>query len=122
MITKNPTRMVFSGSQISSYQPQASALDIFLMQNAILLDVRTIHEFARTKISNARHVALEDLSSQIELIKSWDAPVITYCNYGNKSKIAAEILSKANVNVIDGRAKGELIKLLQKKEAAYRNN
>lgn len=122
MITKNPTRMVFSGSQISSYQPQASALDIFLTQNAIILDVRTIHEFVRTKIPNARHVALEDLSNQIELIKSWDAPVITYCNFGDKSKIAAEILSTADIEVIDGGAKGELSKLLQKKEAAYRNN
>ena len=101
-----------------SYAQQTNDLDIFITQNAILLDVRTIHEFVRTKIPTARHIALEDLPNLLELVQSWNAPIITYCDYGDKSRIAAKILNNANIKAIDGGSKSELIKLLQKKAAA----
>jgi len=117
MLHKYPNRMVLNGGKIS-YRQQANELDIFLTRNAILLDVRTIHEYVRTKIPEARHAALEELSRHIELIKSWNTPIITYCTYGNKSQKAFQILKRAKIKVIDGGAKNNLIKLLQKKKIA----
>lgn len=112
----SPSRMIFNNIKISSNK-QINALDIFLTQDAIIVDVRTIQEFARTKIPGARHLALEQLENQIDLIKSWNAPVITYCSNGSKSQIATQILKDENIQVIDGGARIELMKLLQKKEA-----
>lgn len=108
--------MVLRNGKIS-YGQQTNNLDIFLSQNAILLDVRTIQEYARTKIPTARHIALADLPNLLEQIKSWNAPIIPYSTYGDKSRIATELLEKANIKVMDGGAKKELSKLLQKKEA-----
>lgn len=113
---QGPSRMIFNNIKISSNK-QINALDIFLTQNAILLDVRTLQEFARTKITGAKHVALEDLENQIDLIKSWNTPVITYCSDGSKSQIATQLLKDENIRVIDGGRRIELIKLLRKKEA-----
>jgi len=112
----SPSRMIFNNVKVS-YSKQVDALDIFSTQDAILLDVRTIHEFARTKIRDAKHIALEDLPNQLDLIKSWNAPIITYCSDGGKSRIATQTLKSANIPVIDGGKRTELIKLLQKKEA-----
>jgi len=109
--------MVLRNGKIS-YIRQTNSLDIFLSQNAILLDVRTIQEYVRTKIPTARHIALEDLPNLLAQVKSWNAPIITYSNYGDKSRIAAELLEQANIEVIDGGVKSELSKLLQKKEVA----
>ncbi len=116
-----PVRMVFNNGKISTSRP-ANALDILSIDNPILLDVRTIQEFARTKIAGAQHIALEDLQNQLDVAKSWNAPIITYCTYGDKSRIAAQLLKRANVQVIDGGAKMELEKLLQKKEAIEQFN
>ena len=105
-----------------NYVQQTNNLDIFLTPNAILLDVRTIQEYVRTKIPTARHIALEDLSNLLEQVKSWNAPIIPYSNYGDKSRIATELLEQANIKVMDGGAKNALSKLLQKKEAAQQLN
>lgn len=120
-VPKPSTPMVLLNGKIS-YRQQTNNLDIFLTKDAILLDVRTIQEFARTKIPNSRHVALEELPNLIAQIKSWNAPIITYCNYGDKSRIATEILERFNIKVMDGGAKNDLIKLLQKKEFALTDN
>jgi len=113
--------MVLMNGKVS-YRQQTNDLDIFLTQHAILLDVRTIHEFARTKIPNSRHGALEELPNLIAQIKSWNAPIITYCDYGDKSRVATQILESYNIQVMDGGAKNDLIKLLQKKEAVLMEN
>ena len=113
--------MVLRNGKIS-YVQQTNNLDIFLAQDAILLDVRTIHEYARTKIPTARHIAVEDLPNVIEQVRSWNAPIITYCNYGDKSRLAAELLNQANIKAMNGGIKRELVKLLLKKEVAERQN
>ncbi len=117
MNLNSPSRMIFNNIKISSSK-QVNAFDIFLTQNAILLDVRTLQEFARTKIAGAKHIALEELADQIDLIKSWNAPIITYCSNGSKSQAAAQLLKDENIQAIDGGGRIELIKLLQKKEAS----
>ena len=116
MIDKNPSRMIFNNIKISSNQ-QINAFDIFLTSNAVILDVRTIHEFARTKIPDAKHLPLEDLNKQINLVKSWDAPIITYCSDGNKSREAAQILKKHHIKAIDGVAKLSLSNFYGKKKS-----
>lgn len=120
-VSKPSIPMVLLNGKIS-YRQQTNDLDIFLTQDAILLDVRTIQEFARTKIPNSRHGALEELPNLIAQIKSWNTPIITYCNYGDKSRIATEILERFNIKVMDGGAKNDLMKLLQKKEFALMDN
>ena len=116
MLNQTPARMVFGNGKIS-YSKQTNALNIFSIQDAILLDVRTIQEFARTKIPTAQHIALEDLANQVDLVQTWNLPVIVYCTDGSKSRVATQLLKRAKVNAIDGGAREELAKLLQKKKA-----
>lgn len=115
MLNQSLSRMVFSNSKIS-YSKQTNALNIFLTQNPILLDVRTIHEFARTKIPEAINIPFEELPNQLDLIHSWGNSVIIYCNDGHKSRLATQLLKTAKINAFDGGARKNLIKLLQKKK------
>ena len=115
MAHRYSSRMIFNSGKIS-YRQQTSALDIFLLQNPTLLDVRTVHEFVQTKIAGAQHVALENIADQIDFIKSWNTPVVTYCNDGTRSRMATLLLKRANIKVVDGGGKEELVKLLMKKE------
>jgi len=79
-----------------------------LNDEAIILDVRTIGEFDRSKVSGAKHIAYDQLYIFVDQIKDWKAPVIVYSSHGYRSKLAHEFLSKARIQVIDGGSKEEL--------------
>jgi len=81
--------------------------DIF-SDGAIIIDVRTINEFDRAKISGARHIAYDQLYMFLDQIKKWNVPVIVYSSHGYRSKLACDFLRKARIKVIDGGSKQEL--------------
>jgi len=87
-------------------------LKLFFDRGAILLDVRTIQEFARCHLPNARHISSDQLSTLLTHVKGWSLPIITYSGYGGRSKVAAKLLRSANIEALDGGAKKTLEVLL----------
>ncbi len=89
----------------SIYANQPNDCDTYksLIENgAILLDVRTIHEFTGAHIPNSVNMPLEDLSLFIEEIKEWNRPVVTCSVYGQRSQIAKEILRSKGIEAHNG--------------------
>lgn len=83
-------------------------LKLLFDKGAILLDVRTIQEFDRSHLPNARHIAVDQLSTMLAYVKGWKLPVIPYSGYGGRSRVATQILKNANIETIDGGAKKTL--------------
>lgn len=64
-----------------------------------LIDVRTAEEFASGHIAGAVNIPVEVLASRLSDVPR-DRTVVVYCRSGNRSKQAAEILSKAGYSDI----------------------
>lgn len=80
---------------------------------AILLDVRTNHEYVGFHLPNARNISPEYLSSYVDKIKSWKKPIIVYSTYGLRSKLACLILHKEGIEVYDAGAQARVKALLR---------
>lgn len=87
-------------------------LKLLFDKGAILLDVRTIQEFDKSHLPNARHISSDQLSNLLTYVKGWNLPIITYSGYGGRSRRATQLLKSANIEVIDGGAKKTLETLL----------
>jgi len=74
----------------------------FRNRGAVILDVRTKKEYDNGHIKGARHIPLQQVSSKIEEIKSWDKPVITCCLSGGRSGQAAKILKQHAIEATNG--------------------
>jgi len=62
-------------------------------KGALVLDVRTIEEFATGHIVDARNIALEKLAEQAETLKKYrEKPVVVVCESGARSAQAAKLL------------------------------
>lgn len=74
----------------------------FRDRGAVILDVRTKKEYDNGHIKGSRHIPLQQVSSKIKEIKSWDKPIITCCLSGGRSGQAAKILEKNNIEATNG--------------------
>jgi rhodanese-related sulfurtransferase len=63
-------------------------------EGAQLVDVRAGHEWEVGRISGAKHVPLPELPQRLGEIDK-DRPVVLYCRGGNRSSMAAEVLTEA---------------------------
>ena len=71
------------------------AVHVINRDNSLILDVRTQKELATGKIRDARHIELTDLSKHMaELDKYKQAPILVYCQMGNRSGHACNELSR----------------------------
>lgn len=68
----------------------------------IILDVRTIQEYVGDHVPNAVHIPYDEIQVNIQKIRDWAKPVITYSDDGRRSKMAASTLSIMGVKAIDG--------------------
>lgn len=69
-----------------------------------LLDVRTPQEFSGGHIQGADNISHDELARQLEELPT-DKPIVLYCNSGNRSRFAADLLEDAgfsSVYDIDG--------------------
>ena len=83
-----------SGKGGASVTPSEAVLMIN-RQNAIVLDVRDVSEFANGHIGDAKHIPLAELDSRLkELTKYKAKPVIVNCQVGGRSAKACDILRK----------------------------
>ena len=95
---------VMQRNTVKNTNPVAEAIN----NGAIMLDVRTIGEFDRSKISGARHISYDQLYLFLDQIKAWNAPVIVYSTHGHRSKLAFQFLRSARVQVVNGGGKQKL--------------
>jgi len=71
------------------------ATQLMNREDALLIDVRSVAEFASGHILGARSIPLADLERRAgELDKRKDKPVIVYCNAGNASGSAVALLRR----------------------------
>lgn len=67
----------------------------------ILVDVRTDDEVERGVIPGAIHIPLDELANRTSELPQ-DATIVVYCNSGNRSRSAAQILKDAGYeNLLD---------------------
>ena len=74
-------------------------------EGAILVDVRTPHEYREGHIPGSKNVPLQQLDKISSVTDNKDAPMFVYCHSGARSRQATAMLQYmgyANVNNIGG--------------------
>ena len=61
----------------------------------MLLDVRTLEEFASGHLPSAINISVQELERRLGELKAKDRPIVLYCRSGNRSNRAAGILKGA---------------------------
>ncbi|WP_018866521.1 MULTISPECIES: rhodanese-like domain-containing protein [unclassified Thioalkalivibrio] len=65
-------------------------VDDHLASGAIAIDVREPEEYQKGSLPNARNVALDSITRQIEgVVPDKGAPLVCFCNGGNRGALAA---------------------------------
>ena len=72
---------------------QATALQTLNDPNALLIDVRTVDEYAEGALPGAQRIGHEQIAEQIGgLTLDKDRPIVLYCRSGRRSDIAQDRL------------------------------
>ena len=86
-----------------------------LQRGAIIIDVRTPHEFDNGKIPGSINIPVDRISSSVERIRSMKKPVVLCCNSGSRSGQAKNILKSAGLNeVYNGGSWESVLRILNK--------
>lgn len=90
--------MAYQGTAESQYRELSAqqASEFIRTENPLILDVRTQGEYETGHIKGAKLIPVQELASRIDEIQAYrDKDVFIYCRSGNRSTVAAEILSRA---------------------------
>ena len=71
-----------------------------LKKGAVVIDVRTPHEFDNGKVPGSINIPVDRISSNIERIRSMKKPVVIVCESGARSTQAKSILKSAGVTEV----------------------
>jgi rhodanese-related sulfurtransferase len=74
----------------------------FQSLDAIIIDVRTAGEYSQGAIPGSKNIPLQNINSEIQIIKKYNKPVITCCASGMRSASAASILNANNIEAMNG--------------------
>lgn len=69
----------------------------YLDSGAIILDVRTQREWDKGHIEGAKHVPLDELQNNVDVLKQLNKPFIVCCASGVRSAKAANFLNLQNI-------------------------
>lgn len=69
---------------------------------AIVVDVRTPHEFDAGNIKGSKNIPLQTIQKAIPELKKSGKVVITVCRSGSRSGMAKSILKSAGIEVYNG--------------------
>lgn len=86
----------------------------YLAKDAIVLDVRTQEEWDEGHSQGAKHIVLQTIPTNVDVIKSWNKPVIAVCRSGGRSGQATQFLKQNGVDVINGGPWGNVDQFLAK--------
>ena len=81
--------------------------------STIFVDVRSPWEYEIKHIPGAKNIPLEEVSGKVEEFKLFKSPVVLYCQSGNRSGMAVNILKQLGVaEVYNGGGLGDMQFLL----------
>ncbi len=75
-----------------------------LDDGAVIIDVRTPHEYDLGHMQEAKNIPLDQLNKHLAKIQAWNKPVITLCKSGARSARAASILKSSGIEAYNGGA------------------
>ena len=87
-------------------------LKSLIEKGAVLLDVRTCHEYSGNHPDGALNVPCEEIDNRIHQIQSWQKVVIAFSTYGRRSAIAVSKLRRRGIKAIDGGSQENIDKVL----------
>jgi len=101
--SKDTNKIVLQySSPVCGYIPEMTVGQVKENKQAIIIDVREIDEWNAGHIKGAKHIALSTLMQKNDPDLPTDCEIILYCQMGQRSKQAAEILkSQGYLNVIN---------------------
>ncbi|TXB63248.1 rhodanese-like domain-containing protein [Phaeodactylibacter luteus] len=79
-----------------------------LDNGAMLLDVRTPGEFNSGHAKGAVNIPLQSLQQNLEKIKKSGKPVVAYCRSGNRSGMAAQMLTQNGIEAYNAGSLGQV--------------
>ena len=86
-----------------------------LKKNAVIIDVRTPHEFDRGKVPGSLNIPVDRIQSSMERIKAIKKPVVLCCASGIRSSAAKKILTDSGMkDVYNGGSWTSVLKLFNK--------
>lgn len=86
-----------------------------LQKGAIIIDVRTPHEFDTGKVPGSINIPVDRIATSIERIRSMKKPVIVCCESGSRSSKAKDILRSAGINdVYNGGSWESVLRIINK--------
>ena len=92
-----------------------SSLKEALKKGAVIIDVRTPHEYDSGKIPGSINIPIDRVSASIERIRSMKKPVIVCCESGMRSNTAKTILKSAGLQeVYNGGSWESVLKTINK--------
>ena len=71
-----------------------------LKKGAVIIDVRTPHEFDSGKIPHSINIPVDRIASNVERIISMNKPVVVCCESGMRSNKAKTILKTAGIDEV----------------------
>ena len=86
-----------------------------LQKGAVIIDVRTPHEFDNSKVPGSINIPVDRISTSIERIRSMKKPVVVCCESGARSSKAKDILRSAGINdVYNGGSWESVLRIINK--------
>ncbi|ALJ06096.1 sulfurtransferase [Pseudalgibacter alginicilyticus] len=77
-------------------------IQLFLENDAVILDVRTKKEFDAGAIPNSVHVPLQDLHNHIDKLKAMNTAFVVCCEAGVRASKAVKFLNINNIEATNG--------------------
>ena len=71
-----------------------------IQKGAVIIDVRTPHEFDNGKVPGSINIPVDRITSSIDRIRSMRKPVVIVCESGARSNQAKSILKSAGINEV----------------------
>lgn len=86
-----------------------------LKKGAVIIDVRTPHEYDNGRIPRSINIPVDRISSSVERIRSMNKPVVVCCESGMRSSKARTILKSAGIDeVYNGGSWESVLKIINK--------
>ncbi len=86
-----------------------------LKNGAIIIDVRTPHEFDNGKIPGSINIPVDRITSNVERIRSMKKPIIVCCESGVRSNKAKDVLKSAGIQeVYNGGSWESVLKIINR--------
>ena len=93
---QQPSGYAISGAALSAIEDDNRA-----KENYLVIDVRSSEEYAAGHLKHAINIPLEELEGRLDEINAYkDKNVVLYCNTGNRSGKALDLLKQKGFNVL----------------------